>query len=331
MVKVSIVIPCYNEEEMLPIFLNKIKTLFIDDDKYLYDFIFINDGSKDKTLDILKKASKDFDNVSYISFTNNFGQDNAITAGLRKASGDVVIPIDCDLQDPPELIKLMLEKYEEGYDIVNPYRKSRQEDSFFKRESSGLFYKFANKVAGKNIVPQNVSMFRLISRKALDVIINLPEVSRVIRSEVPFVGFKVCYIPFERPKRIAGKTKYNLHKLLDLASKTLTSSTVNLLNLPFKLGIIFCILGFLGFLGSLISYIYFRATSFYSVQIFDCLLALFIFLGILLLGLICFIVFIPCMYLKDIQINTQDRPSYIISEEYTSLKALKNLTSDKNE
>lgn len=116
---VSLVVPVYNEEEMLPIFFKKIEELFHDDDNYHYEFLLINDGSKDKTLDIIKEEAQKNDRLSYISFSRNYSQECAVEAGLRSAKGDVVIPLDCDFQDPPEVVFDMLKKYEEGYEVVN--------------------------------------------------------------------------------------------------------------------------------------------------------------------------------------------------------------------
>ena len=316
MTKVSIVVPLYNEEEMLPIFLDKAKDIFVDDKKYTFDITFVNDGSKDKTLELLRECVKTHKNISYVSFSRNFGQDAALEAGLRHAKGDVVIPMDCDLQDPPSLIPEMLAKYEEGYDVVNPQRVKRDGDGFMKKKSSGMFYKFINRVAGKEVIPENVSQFRLISRRALEEILKMPEKVRMLRSEVPFVGFKTCYIPFERQNREAGKTKYNYKRIFKFAGHTITNTTDALLNWPLFFGMGFGAFGGTGFIISLILYIIYSQQDYLAMQ--HCGLAMIIFGIFAAIGILSLILFIPCLYMKDMFANTQGRPSYIVEEEYSA-------------
>ena len=234
---VSLVVPVYNEEEMLPIFFKKIEELFHDDDNYHYEFLLINDGSKDKTLDIIKEEAQKNDRLSYISFSRNYSQECAVEAGLRSAKGDVVIPLDCDFQDPPEVVFDMLKKYEEGYEVVNGKRSNRDDDTAMKKTTAGLFYKLTNKVAGKKVIEENVCFYRLMSRRVVDYINSLPEASRILRSQVPYIGFKTCDVFFARKKREAGKTKYNYSKLMGVAAKTFAASTANLLSFPFKISI----------------------------------------------------------------------------------------------
>ncbi|MEI3533141.1 MAG: glycosyltransferase family 2 protein [Bacilli bacterium] len=197
---VSLVVPVYNEEEMLPIFFKKIEELFHDDDNYHYEFLLINDGSKDKTLDIIKEEAQKNDRLSYISFSRNYSQECAVEAGLRSAKGDVVIPLDCDFQDPPEVVFDMLKKYEEGYEVVNGKRSNRDDDTAMKKTTAGLFYKLTNKVAGKKVIEENVCFYRLMSRRVVDYINSLPEASRILRSQVPYIGFKTCDVFFARKK-----------------------------------------------------------------------------------------------------------------------------------
>ena len=324
MKNVTIIVPCYNEEEMLPLFLKKAEELFIDNDKYSFDFIYVDDGSKDKTLEILREASLKSERISYISLSKNCGQDPALSAGLKKATGDCAIMIDCDMQDPPELIFQLLEKYEEGYDVVNPQRSKRETDTYFKKTSSGIFYRFVNKMAKKEVVPPNVSMYRLLSRKALDYLNSLPESDRIIRSEVPFIGLKTCYIKFERQQREAGKTKYNFHRMFDLGERTLVDSTTGLLTMVLKIGLLFSFVGFLGMLGCIIAYIIINANLDIGTGLtyFHLIFALIIFVGILIVGVLSIVVYIPCMYLKVIHINTQNRPTYLIGEQFDSVRSI---------
>lgn len=313
MTNVTIIIPCYNEEEMLPIFIKKMDELFNDDDNYKYDFIFVNDGSKDNTLDIIKQLANSKDNVSYVSLSRNFGQDAAIASGYKIATGDAVIVMDCDLQDPPELIPQMLEKFNQGYEIVNPKRVRRDEDTYLKKTTSGLFYKFINKISGREVIPDNVSMFRLVSKRGVEIINSLPESSRVMRSEIPYIGLKTCTIPFERHARKAGKTKYNFSKLFELACKTITSSTNTLLNYVLKIGMGLMFVGIIGLITTFICHI-----SYFCIDNLSALnLASFFILGyilsavFLITGLISIVLYIPTIYIKEIQTNTQNRPNNI--------------------
>lgn len=318
MIKVTIVVPCYNEEEMLPLYFKKAEELFKDTSEYAFDFIFVNDGSKDKTLELLKAEAEKKKNVSYISFSRNFGQDPAIQAGLKAAQGEVVIPMDCDLQDPPELVFEMLKKYQEGYQIVQAQRRTRQGDSKLKANTSKDFYKVINKIAGKEILPPAVSQYKLLSRKAVEVINAMPEKMSLLRSEVPFVGFKTAYVQFDRKERAAGKTKYNFKKMFNLAMRTISLSTDAPLDWALKYTVVtgpFNILSSLVFLILWLVSLYGNVASLTNnALLFMTLFLVFaFFLGVsILTGFIA----IQNMYLKEVMSNTQNRPSYIIDEEY---------------
>ncbi|MFA6811765.1 MAG: glycosyltransferase family 2 protein [Bacteroidaceae bacterium] len=324
MTKVTLVVPVYNEEEMLPIYLKKADELFVDTDKYSFDILFINDGSKDNTLKILQKEAVKRDNISFISFSRNFGQDPALEAGLKNATGDVVITMDCDLQDPPELISQMLEKYEEGYQIVHPQRTKRKGDSFLKKRTSGAFYHFINHIAHREVMPANVSQFKLLTRKVVDTINAMPENIRLLRSEVPYVGFKTCFIPFERMPRAAGKTKYNYPKMFNLAYHTISTSTLAPLTWPLNIGIGLGGLSGLGFIACLVMYIIaiFNPGTTLALNMTHVELWLIISAVFLAASLISVVVFIPSMYLRDIHANTQRRPTYIIESKHDSKKSL---------
>ena len=178
---VSIVVPFYNEEEMFPIFIKKAKELFIDDESYKYELVLVNDGSKDKTLELIRAAARENDFITYISFSRNFGQEAALAAGLRAAKGDYIIPMDCDFQDPPELIKDMLKEAENGYEVVCPKRRKRDGDSFVKRFTSKAFYKFINGISGREVIQDNVSYFRLMTKRVVKIIMDMPETERLFK------------------------------------------------------------------------------------------------------------------------------------------------------
>lgn len=229
----SVVVPMYNEEKMVNLFL---QTLTDDLKNLSYDLeiVAVNDGSKDQTLDLLMKAQELYPQLIIVNLSRNFGHEGAIAAGLSVASGDIIVPLDADLQDPPSLIPSLIAKYEEGYEVVNAKRKSREGESAFKRGTASLFYKVIGKFSNKVRVPNNVGHFRLISRRVLDEVIKLNDYVRVFRAEVPYVGFKTTSIEFERPLRKEGKTHYNLKMMSDLAIDSIVSTSIEPLKLITK-------------------------------------------------------------------------------------------------
>jgi glycosyltransferase involved in cell wall biosynthesis len=317
MTNVTIIVPCYNEEQALPLYFKKAEELFGPNENYNFDFIFINDGSSDNTLNLLKDEAEQKSNVSYISFSRNFGQDPAIQAGLKAAKGDVVIPMDCDLQDPPELVFDMLKKYEEGYAIVQAQRTAREGDTQLKKDTSKGFYKVINGIAGKEILPPNVSQYKLLSRPVVDILNQMPEKMALLRSQVPFVGFKTAFVPFQRKERSAGKTKYNFPKMFSLAMRTIALSV----DKPLDWAMYFTLIdGPLSFLASVV-FLVLTLVSNYSTNglanyFFTFLLMTIISILFFVLAIITGFISIQNLYLKEIMANTQNRPSYIVEEEY---------------
>lgn len=234
-VKYSVVVPCYNEEETIMSFYDAIVPV-MNGLKEKYELIFVNDGSKDKTEEILKNLAKSDKNVKVINFSKNFGQQAGLLAGFTEASGEAVIDIDVDLQDPVEAIPPMIEKWKEGYDIVHGKRLVRKGETFFKKATSTAYTKFYGKITGLNI-PKNCGDFKLFDRKVIDVITSMPERDRFLRGITEWVGFKQTYVEFERKERVAGKTKYNLKKLMKLATNGIVSNSSYPLSLSMKFGI----------------------------------------------------------------------------------------------
>ena len=229
MKKISVVVPMYNESEVISTFTNELFKILDNLSNYLFEIIFVNDGSTDNTLDLMKIEQEKHSDIIIVNLSRNFGHEPAVAAGLHHVSGDAVIPMDADLQDPPSLIPEMIAKWEEGYEVVNAKRKSRKDDTIFKRKTAGLFYKIISKWSGKVKIPQNVGHFRLISKRVLEHVNSLEEVSRVFRVEVPFVGFKTTEVLFERPQRAKGKTHYNIKSMNKLAlDSIITTSTTPL-------------------------------------------------------------------------------------------------------
>ena len=189
--KYSIVVPVFNEELSIPLFYKAI-TPVMQQLNEPYEIIFVNDGSRDNTINVLKNLANSDKNVKILSFSRNFGQQNAIFCGFEHSSGEAVIPIDVDLQDPVEVIPQMIEKWKEGYDIVHGRRTKRKGESFFKKITSSIYLKFLKKISGLDI-PKNVGEFKLFDRKVIDTFLSMPEHDRYIRGVSAWVGFKQTY------------------------------------------------------------------------------------------------------------------------------------------
>lgn len=237
MKKISFVIPMYYEEEVADECYRRVKKVCDSlKDKYDYEIIFVNDGSKDKTLSILEKIAEEDKNVKVISFSRNFGHQAAVTAGLKYVTGDAIIIMDADLQDPPELVPDMLKKWEEGYEVIYGKRKSREGESHFKLFTAKAFYDTLNKLSDVEI-PKNTGDFRLVDKKVVDVINSLPEHNKFLRGLFSWVGFNQYAYEYERKERFAGKTKYPLKKMLKLASDGIIGFSTKPLKIVGVLGI----------------------------------------------------------------------------------------------
>ena len=225
---ISIIIPCYNEEEVLHLTLERLGALSVDmasnKDCDEIEFVMVDDGSQDRTAEILTEASKADKRVKLIRFSRNFGHQAALLAGYEFAKGDVIVSLDADLQDPPELIKTMLDKIKDGNDVVYAARESRENDSWFKRKTADLFYWLMKKF-GADIVPNHAD-FRMVTRRALNAFLQFHENNLFIRATFPIVGFPSCVVYYDRPERLAGKTKYPFWKMFEFAVDGMTSFSV---------------------------------------------------------------------------------------------------------
>ncbi len=256
MKKISVVIPMYCEEEVADIcykrVVNNLKKL---SDKYSYEIIFINDGSKDSTLKILKKIASNDDNVKIISFSRNFGHQAAVTAGIRNVTGDAVIIMDADLQDPPELFEGMIEKWEEGYEVVYGKRKTREGESIFKLLTARMFYNTLNKLSEIEI-PKDTGDFRLVDRKVIDVIASLPEHNKFLRGLFSWVGFSQYAYEYNRVNRLAGKTKYPFKKMFKLATDGILSFSAKPLKVVGAIGFFSVIVSIAILVYSIVSFVF---------------------------------------------------------------------------
>ena len=218
---ISISCPCHNEEESLPIFFSEIIPV-MESLGEPFEFVCVNDGSRDSTLDVLLSFAKKDARVKIVDLSRNFGKEAALTAAIDYASGDAVIPIDVDLQDPPELISEMVAKWREGNEVVLAKRLDRSSDSFMKRFTAQLFYRLHNKISNSPI-PENVGDFRLMERRVVEALGTLHEHHRFMKGLFAWVGFKTCTIEYVRRLRTAGKSKFNGWRLWKFALEGITS------------------------------------------------------------------------------------------------------------
>lgn len=255
MKKVSIIVPMYYEEEVVKECYNRLRNVLANITEYKYEIIFINDGSKDKTLSILEEIAKLDKNVKVISFSRNFGHQCAVTAGLQYVTGDAIVIIDADLQDPPELIPEMLKLWEDGNEVIYGKRKSRDGESKFKLLTASMFYKTLNALSDVDI-PKDTGDFRLVDRKVVDVINALPEHNKFLRGLFSWVGFKQTPFEYERKERYAGKTKYPLKKMLKLAQDGIFSFSTKPLKIVGTMGIISIAISVIVLIYAILSYVF---------------------------------------------------------------------------
>ena len=241
MKKVSILIPAYNEEEVLYTLYDRLENVINKLNNYEFEVLLINDGSKDNTLNILRELRKRDKRMCYINLSRNYGKETAMIAGLDYVTGDCCIILDADLQDPPELIEEMLKYWEQGYDDVYAKRKSRAGESFMKKFTSSLFYKMLQK-STRIPIQKNTGDFRLLDRRCVDALRKFRESERYTKGMFSWIGFNKKEILFDRDPRVAGSTKWNYWKLIDLAIEGITSFTTKPLRISSFLGVIisFC-------------------------------------------------------------------------------------------
>ncbi|WP_206811614.1 glycosyltransferase family 2 protein [Paradesulfitobacterium ferrireducens] len=305
-IEYSIVIPVYNEEAVIEQTYARLKQV-MDQADGPYELIFVNDGSCDRSFDIIKSLRDKDSTVKLISFSRNFGHQIAITAGMEHGSGAAVVVIDADLQDPPELILDMIAKWKEGYDVVYAKRLSRKGETFFKKQTAHLFYRLLR--ASTDIeIPVDTGDFRLLDRKVCNEMKRLPEKNRYVRGLVSWVGFRQTAVEYERDERLAGKTKYSLKKMLKLSLDGLTSFSFKPIKLASYAGGLLIVSG----LVYLLILLLLKAGSGSAISGWNLVMAVqFLLTGVLLsmLGII-------GEYIGRIYDETRDRPLYIVSECY---------------
>ena len=308
MKKISLVIPMYYEEEVANECYEKVSSVLKKlEDKYDYEIIFVNDGSQDKTLEILEEIAKKDEKAKIISFSRNFGHQAAVTAGLKEVTGDAIVIIDADLQDPPELIPEMLELWEQGNEVIYGKRKTRKGESAFKLLTAKMFYKTLNALSDVEI-PKDTGDFRLVDRKVVDVINSLPEHNKFLRGLFSWVGFKQKAYEYERQKRFAGITKYPLKKMLKLASDGIISFSSKPIKLVGALGILSIFISIIILIYALVSYIF--KLNELSAGWTSIMVAITFFAGVQLLSL-----WVISEYIGRIYDEAKGRPQYIIDKK----------------
>lgn len=304
------IIPCYNEEQVLPItselFLEELRQLVakgkISDESKI---LFVNDGSKDKTWEIVERLAKEDRHFAGISQSRNRGHQNAVLAGLMEAKdmADITISIDCDGQDDIGAMEAMVDAYHDGCEVVYGVRSKRDTDTFFKRFTAESFYKFLNKMGAE--VVYNHSDYRLISSRVLQEFANFKEVNLFLRGMIPLVGFKSTSVYYERHERMAGESHYPLSKMLGLAIDGITSMSIKPLHMITGLGVGFAVLSFIGVVWAVVSQIMGKTVAGWASII--CIVCFMGGIQMICLGVL-------GEYIGKIYMETKARPRYIISE-----------------
>lgn len=298
----DIVVPCYNEEEMLPIFYKEVSNNLKNIN---WNVIFVNDGSNDNTLEVIKKLKNSYDNVKYISFSRNFGKESAIYAGLDYSTRDYIILMDADLQDPPSLIPEML-KYISKYDIVGTRRVTRKGEPPIRSLFARLFYKIANKITKIELV-DGARDFRLMKREVVNAILDLKEYNRFSKGIFQWVGFETKWLEYENIERQKGETSWSFWELFKYSIEGIVSFTTTPLHIATIIGIFFSIIAFLSIIVIVIKTLLFGD----PVEGWPSTISIILFLS----GIQLFAAGIIGEYLAKIYLESKKRPLYIIKEK----------------
>lgn len=315
MKKISILIPCYNEEASLPLLYTELVKVMDSCKSYDWEVLFINDGSCDNTLSLIKKLRQNDVRVSYIDLSRNFGKENAMLAGFDYVTGDCMVIMDADLQHPPHIILKMLKKWEEGYEDVYAKRQTRGRESWIRKKASLFFYSLLQKTTRFDIL-QNVGDFRLLDRCCIEALKSLRESERYTKGMFCWIGFKKISVDYEQKDRVAGKSSWNFFSLFNLAIEGITSFTTAPLRLSSILGSVIAILSFGLMLFHLIKALIWGD----PIQGFPTLVVLILFLG----GIQLLSIGILGEYLGRVFNESKHRPVYIV-REYNDKKIYSNV------
>lgn len=306
--KLSIIVPCYNEEESVPLFYAETikQDAFFASKGVELEFIFVNDGSRDKTVEVVKGLREKDERVHLVSFSRNFGKEAAICAGFEKARGDLVVLMDADLQDPPALLPQMYEHIaEEGYDAVGSRRVTRTGEPPIRSWFARRFYGLMRKISTTEIV-DGARDYRMMTRQVVDAILSMREYNRFSKGIFGWVGYKTKWLEYENINRVAGETKWSFRKLFLYSLDGIMAFSTAPLALPLVMGILFCLAAFV-----LLVILIVRAALGYSVLALG-LFATVSFVGGVILGCMG----IVAMYIGKLYLESKDRPKYLVEEEF---------------
>lgn len=301
---IDIVVPCFNEQEVLPLFKEETDKVIESLNDYDFNYIFVDDGSKDNTLNILKEFSENYSNVKYISFSRNFGKEAAMYAGFSNTTGDYVIIMDADLQHPPKLIPDMIKEIENGYDCCALYRSQQKGESFIRKAVSKVFFSFQNKISNVKM-PNGAVDYRIMSRKMVDTLVRISEKQRFSKGLFCWIGFNTKWLEYDNVERPAGTTKWNIWKLFKYALDGFTSFSVSPLRFIFLLGTILTCL-------SIIYLIVLLVLALCGLLIgFN-----FVLIGLLILitGILEISIGVVAEYIGRIHAEVKNRPIYVIAD-----------------
>ena len=305
MKKITIIIPAYNEEESLPPLYERLEKLMSSMEHYEFEILFVNDGSKDNTINLIKEYREKDNRISYVDFSRNFGKEIAMVAGLDYATGDCVIFMDADLQDPPELIPELVKYWEEGYDDVYAKRSSRKGETWLKKFTSKMYYRVLQHLTSVPI-QEDTGDFRLLDRRCVNALKKMRESQRNSKSMFSWIGYKKKEVLYDRDPRIAGKTKWNYKKLVDLAIDGITSFTTSPLRISTYISIPTFVVLFIYFVYVIAKCIV-TSTMIQAYQAIILLILFFSGVQILLIGII-------GEYLGRIFNESKNRPLYLVNE-----------------
>lgn len=301
----SIIVPVYNEELVINETYRRLKGV-MDSTKDSYEIIFVNDGSRDSTRNKIQNLCKKDGKITLLNFSRNFGHQAAISAGMEASTGAAVVVIDADLQDPPEVIINMLEKWKEGYEVVYGKRIKREGESHIKKFTAAVYYRLLRRITSTDI-PVDTGDFRLIDRKVCNELVALPEKNRYVRGLVSWLGYKQTFVEFSRKERFAGKTKYSLGKMFKLAMDGITSFSYKPLALAGYMGILtFC----LGMIILVVSIVKDVISSSYELN-----LEMFLSINLIMFGLIFCALGLMGQYIGRIFYESKNRPLYIVESK----------------
>lgn len=303
--EISAIVPSYNEEKNVPLIYERL-TKVLSQISPQYEIIFVNDCSKDNTLETIKTISQQDPHVKYISFSRNFGHQIAVSAGLDFCKGNAVVIIDGDLQDPPELILEMYNKYKEGYKVVYAKRLTREGETWFKKLTAKIFYRILAAMTSIEI-PVDVGDFRLIDKVVVKHLKNMPEKSKYIRGQISWIGYKQTFVEYHRDARLYGKTNYPLKKMIRLALDGITAFSDKPLKMASAIGIISAIISLLAIIYALLSHFIFDS----AVSGWTSLIISVLFIG----GVQLITIGIIGEYIARINNDVRNRPLYIIEEQ----------------